>query len=129
MAGELGGANECVKEWNSYKGLDNSVLNNQGTNMPFIVAYTFVLADGTTIGFRTSWNSGGCVFWGQPSLRITVDVNGKAGPNKLGRDVFFFYLGDNGKILPYRANGDDCEVDKQGTSCAYRVLNEGGMNY
>ncbi len=122
-------SNQCVNGWNSYKGLDNSILQNVENNMPFYFTYPLVLADGMTIAFRFQSNGGGGFFWTQDaSVRFTVDVNGKKGPNKLGRDVFLLYLRD-GKIVPNSKYIGDCETNKTGLSCAYRVLTEGGMNY
>lgn len=39
---------------------------------------------------------------------IWIDVNGAASPNTLGRDIFAFYLGDNGKLYPL--GGKDVET-------------------
>lgn len=43
--------------------------------------------------------SGGALF--NPAAKITIDVNGKDAPNTLGRDIFIFYLGHNGKLYPW----------------------------
>jgi hypothetical protein len=32
---------------------------------------------------------------------IMIDINGKKKPNTVGRDIFFFILGNNGKLYPY----------------------------
>lgn len=39
---------------------------------------------------------------------IWIDVNGAAAPNTLGRDIFSFYLGENGKLYPL--GGKDVET-------------------
>ena len=100
---------------------------------------TFILQDGILVSI-SFLKDGSAVFWGSPDMLFTVDVNAKAGPNQVGRDVFFFYLkktGD-GKIMPYAnetfPNGgidyrNTCEPDLKGYSCAYRIITEGGMNY
>ena len=87
---------------------------------------------------------------------FNIDINGNKGPNKWGRDIFYFQLGDNGLVYPYGShatseydstNGDPekyhwsssncrsmsacCPPDINGTytGCAARVLEEGKMNY
>lgn len=32
---------------------------------------------------------------------IIIDINGQKAPNTIGRDVFYFILGNNGKLYPY----------------------------
>ena len=102
--------------------------------------YVFILNDGVilSLGFQQSTGS---MTWGIPELLFTIDVNGKKGPNVIGRDTFFLYLtkNGNGKILPYVSNEasfnwsnpykDTCKTNLQGYSCAYRIITEGGMNY
>ncbi len=80
-----------------------------------------------------------------------IDVNGLKGPNKLGRDVFLFYISDDGNLYPY--GGKDVAVHihaggllwntyhsycglpegsgaVSGVGCAARVMAEGWkMNY
>jgi len=89
--------------------------------------------------------------------QFNIDINGFQKPNKFGRDVFAFWLGDNGVLYP---NGSlaysemqfkrglvstidgrswknpidkayGCRVDKKahGSGCTARVLEEGKMNY
>jgi len=81
-----------------------------------------------------------------------VDVNGIKGPNKLGRDIFYLWAGDNGIIYPYGSKAVSeydagnfeeyywrtssnknysCLLDgvSTGAGCAARVLEEGKMNY
>lgn len=78
-----------------------------------------------------------------------VDVNGTKRPNKLGRDVFSFYLGDNGLLYPvgskaveeyvnygkrywqtatYAAYGCNSNT-VTGEGCTARVLETGKMDY
>ena len=35
------------------------------------------------------------------AAQVSIDVNGKNGPNVFGRDIFFFVLGENGVLYPY----------------------------
>ena len=84
-----------------------------------------------------------------------LDVNGAKGPNIVGRDIFKFYLGDDGILYPVGSKevsmfdsypwppstnmqwnkttnaGYSCVLDKisYGDGCAARVLEEGKMNY
>ena len=104
----------------------------------FYCNYILMLADGTTLGLRFA--SGRCGhFWGTPDLTFTIDVNGKAGPNTIGRDIFYVYMNkaNHGQIKPYTNeifpgtidNTNTCDTTSTGQSCAYRVLTEGKMNY
>ncbi len=137
---------ECYIKPGSYRYLNGLVgATGPSNNVLFSgsggkINYTFVLNDGVVISFRFLQGTYGGVAWGSPDMLITVDVNGKAGPNQIGRDTFFFYLKKNGdgKILPYAnetfPNGgidyrNTCEPDLKGFSCAYRIITEGGMNY
>ncbi len=60
---------------------------------------------------------------------ITINVNGPKGPNVVGRDVFAFFLGNDGVLYPY--GGADfavyfgCEYGNL-DSCTYYWKNEGG---
>ncbi|MBO6087116.1 hypothetical protein J6P92_02065, partial [bacterium] len=84
--------------------------------------------------------------------------NGRRGPNTFGRDIFYFYLSDEGKLYPsggkdyalyriphaldshsyYWRNNSDCgnadgtmpNGNVEGLSCAARIMEEGWkMNY
>ncbi len=43
-------------------------------------------------------NAGGSLY--NTAADVWIDVNGTAAPNTMGRDIFAFYLGDNGKLYP-----------------------------
>ena len=81
-----------------------------------------------------------------------LDVNGTKRPNKMGRDIFYFHLGDNGIVYPYGSMAvseydygnttegywktttlpyNNCELDghSYAMGCAARVLETGNMNY
>lgn len=70
---------------------------------------------------------------------IYVDVNGLKKPNKMGRDLFVFYLIDDKGIIPAGAEsyatsvvgpGPACDdLAVYGTTCTGRVLKENAMNY
>ena len=120
----------------SYKYLNgetNPVSFYSGNGI-FKPAYFVELTDGSTIGFIFSRNKRGGVLWNLISKRIRiafiVDVNGAKKPNQIGRDIFWFVLYNNGKLLPYDTNDtSDCNINGKGYSCAARIINEGKMNY
>lgn len=88
--------------WNStqYKDLKNNKYNN-------VSLYSIVLEDKTIIGFHK--NAKGLI-------SLIVDVDGKGGKNKLGQDVFIFYV-YNKKLVP-----QVCEPEK------YSVLIRNGLH-
>lgn len=118
-------ADSKIKTLNGEEGY--TMLNGSGYGM--LAFNSLILQDGTLINFFF-YSSDIGFYWAAPaSLSFTIDVNGKKGPNKIGRDIFFLYLTNEGKILPTYANSDTCETDKSGHSCAYRIITEGKMNY
>lgn len=59
---------------------------------------------------------------------IWVDINGQKKPNTYGRDIFYFYIGNNGKLIPYGSKGQDGKClnkDSDGTSCTARIIENG----
>ena len=132
---------KCVLDRTEYSYLNGSrenVGDYAGGYALFYCNYILMLADGTTLGIR--FGEGRCgYFWGTPNITFTIDVNGKAGPNTIGRDIFYVYMmkNEHGKIKPYTNeifpgtidNTNTCNTDSTGQSCAYRVLTEGRMNY
>ena len=70
---------------------------------------------------------------------VYIDVNGEAGPNIYGRDLFRYDLGDDGHLYPfhsreyanYAAGGGysdvetKCKTDKDGSYCAAYLLENG----
>lgn len=71
--------------WNSpqYKDLQNKKFDN-------ISLYSIILEDGTVLGFHKNY---------QGLLSLIVDINGRVGENKLGKDIFVFYVYDSNKKL------------------------------
>jgi len=121
---------ECVLAHNKYKTLNGTNANNQ--YLFYWAAYPFAMADGSVIALKFLSNPGGGYFWGNPDLLFIVDVNGKQNPNKIGRDIFYFYLdkNENGKVHPYGyKKEDDCNKDGEGYTCAQKIISEGKMNY
>ena len=135
---------DCSVKWADVKYLNGSMENvrNFCGQTVFTSTYPMLLADGVYVGISFAQNAnGGGVMWGHPDIAFTIDVNGKKGPNQIGRDIFYLYMDKNshGKVLPYtnEVSGhgayydfrDTCDVTKTGHSCAYRVISEGKMNY
>lgn len=89
-------------------------------------------------------------------MPIVVDINGVKGPNKLGTDIFHFYIAtttnngiEAGSIFPYKSSAHaayaenpyaselECGTGKPNTQtyelgkldCAAKILKEGAVNY
>lgn len=129
-----------------------------GTHLSNVTGNVIILADGS---FITNY-----IFYSQdPNNKtntimkgmvgdIRVDVNGLKGPNRRGRDIFFFYLGNNGVMYPwgshefsiYYSNGKNNNYwetssksssfcrnpipsSEYGNGCTARVLETGKMDY
>lgn len=79
---------------------------------------------------------------------VWIDTNGYTKPNRLGHDVFKFYLGQDGRLYPYGgsdvslfdSNGESaedkswkgdyvCKKDTVGEGCAGRLYDEDKINY
>ena len=72
---------------------------------------------------------------------LKIDVNGKKGPNRYGRDLFSFYVDERGLVHPvgsstiwgksYAWNGSEprdvseCHADSYGVGCAGRIIDQG----
>lgn len=94
-------------------------------------ARSFKLADGTNVTFDIHTEAFHVTRKNASSLLFAVDVNGDKKPNKLGEDIFFFVLGDNG-LLPAGndVDGDgDCTRTQEGRDCAARIMRDGRMEY
>ena len=125
----------CYIPSTQYKYLNGNLVT---LYRPFGTKYVFTLNDGVTIGIDFNQTRTG-VMWGYTSLVFTIDVNGKRGPNQVGRDLFYLYLDKNkkGKIQTYvesynsvdRFNRDNCKSGMSGYSCGEKIITEGGMFY
>lgn len=119
-----------------YKWLNNP---NSGNTYATENNYAFQLKDGSVLWFYAKTSSGNVKF---PTFRY--DVNGKKGPNTLGRDTFFFTFTDQGvipgKFATYQTPdtlATKCRIDstsndeyvKSGASCAAYIILHGNMNY
>jgi len=65
---------------------------------------THVLAHGYAIDIRSGWEN--------KPLMLIVDVNGQAGPNRGGRDIWWLYVYDNGTITDIDLT-PECEKDTE----------------
>lgn len=80
-------------------------LNAPGTWVPSVNYAMLVFSDGSIIGFNGSYpncdSSVGINQYNEVCTRFNfIDTNGPKPPNVIGRDVFRFFLGKNGAILP-----------------------------
>ena len=96
--------------------------------------YAFILSDGSEIILRTGGdfnNSCSNLSAGSNDVcqNILVDVNGRKGPNIVGKDVFGFVLKQDG-LHPMGCDYDgECINSSDGWGCACKVLREGAINY
>ena len=129
-AKECGNSAECLNHpITSFYGVPYNLHFNTSSNYRRLV-----LADGMQVAFgdiRTdcSWHPGGLNVCG----RIFVDVNGDKGPNKLGLDVYQFFIDENNFFYPAGCGTDSgCLFgtdDEKGAYCSCKVLREGAINY
>lgn len=122
--------NPCILTKNKYLELNGTTVRDYMS--VYWAGYPLALADGSVVALKFLSNPSGGYFWGNPDLMFIVDVNGKQKPNKIGRDIFYFYLDkrENGKVHPYGfGQEDDCNKDGEGYTCAYKIITEGKMNY
>lgn len=68
----------------------------------------------------------GCINWG-------VDVNGAKGPNKVGIDIFGFYVNGEGVYPEGTVNGvhntTDCSKTSLGWSCSVKIITDGNITW
>ncbi len=78
---------------------------------------------------ETIKQAGGSLF--SKAADIWIDVNGTSAPNTMGRDIFGFYLGENGKLYPlgakdvslYDTEGGNADAIWSNANAARRCLN------
>lgn len=126
-------------------------LDGTGNGIDFdrISYYKFITADGMSFVVRD--DNGNCNTDDSASDTgplfnvcgsVAVDINGKKGPNRMGRDMFFFNLTSSSRIIPFGVEDDAayghwksarCGIGTdsgRGESCAARIMEEGWeMNY
>ena len=96
----------------------------------------FQLKDGTAISIDGYTNVATAATFGAANHRttghmaiFTVDLNGKRKPNRAGKDIFFFVLGDNGIVPAGIDSTSDCKLSGVGYTCAAYVLKNKNENY
>lgn len=98
--------------------------------------YKLALADGTTFAFN-GYNADSDICTGERNTcgEIWVDINGKARPNTVARDIFIF-LYTRDKILPYGYDKTDvplssttCKKNSNGYPCTAWVLANENLEY
>ena len=128
FTGELGNylktiAYEDVSSDSLPEGYTGKLKNISGTDyegLPVIVGdyIAFTLPSGSIVFFEKSETTmtaaeeesakekGGSLF--STAANIVIDVNGSEAPNRIGRDIFCFILGSEGRLYPY--GGKDIAV-------------------
>ncbi len=98
----------------------------------------FRLSDGTNVG---TYTTPGSAINSTVRGEYIVDVNGEKEPNIYGKDIFVFYLANNGTIKPYGTPNIDIanpwyafdtgclDKDSQGFACSGWVVQNGNMDY
>ena len=108
-------------------------------NLNDTLHYKIVTSDGMSWAYYKTGNTSPLAYRGV----FFVDVNGLKGPNRMGRDIFRFYIfPSNLGINPYGSYDWDgitpistsdvdseCSTSSSGSYCATKVLTEGAMNY
>ena len=125
VAKKCSNIDDCWDYTNKYKRLNNSFADTPGGS-------ALNTADGMLWEFHKNAHVYGLSSEDEENMmgRVMVDVNGHRKPNKIGYDVFFFYLvSDKGIVPAGSANTSDCAKNNGGWSCAAKVLNEGKIDY
>jgi prepilin-type N-terminal cleavage/methylation domain-containing protein len=98
-----------------------------------------ILADGSTIDYeakanctanRSTTHSG--PLHDSNCALIFIDINGHKPPNKSGKDVFLWYIMNDGTVHPVGSLDDtsnNCSISGGGTGCAAKIIKEGKMDY
>lgn len=90
---------------------------------------SLILKDGMIMTFnggsKTCTVNDGGLPTGQECVQTIVDVNGQKPPNRMGYDIFRFYIYEN-KVVPYGAYGQTvpypCTYNDRGDACAGKIL-------
>ena len=125
-------------QWHAYYKLLNG---NRGDDITWNNGGRMLLANNMTIGFKSNvlgeqWYNQNGSYLGD----VLVDINGKKGPNVVGRDVFYFGYGKNGLIAKKNFVGSqytygtfnpaNCSnVNSSGISCATYILLHNNVDY
>jgi len=139
---------------------DNYKYTRAGNSLSDLTGTTITLTDGTMIfdwyfDNKDFSNVTDTTMKGQVGF-FHIDLNGFRKPNIVGRDIFYFFVGDNGIVYPYGSKitagwkilagesvegfsnywndsvveyNSRCTTKVMGEGCTARVLEEGKMNY
>ncbi len=127
-------AKECVED-NSANCLDTSLKYYYLNGSAWTIFYgdggyvRIILADGSLIWLRSIIISDWCNELDSGTLTCGMfwyDVNGKDSPNRMGKDIFSFFLTPKG-IIPH--THDDCYLNDIGWGCAKWILENDNMDY
>lgn len=109
---------------NSWVNLDTDAINSKAIladgNILYLSDYTGICSSGA--------GSAGYPLANAICGHVGIDINGAAGPNQIGRDIFTFWITKNG-IFPLGAFNDGRDCSSVGDGCTARVLTEGSINY
>lgn len=115
-----------------YNGQYKTLNNGPWDDFQSSTYATAILSDGMSIIVygptvaNCKWSAG------DKCTAINVDVNGAQQPNVLGRDVFQFWVTENG-VVPFGAKGDPptttCSLSSSGQGCAGKIIMESAINY
>ena len=110
-------------------------LNNSSIEAYNGKDYTFRATDGICYQFSIGADAAATMGISPDDITKAIgtfaaDVNGDTGPNKIGRDIFFYVFVEGKGIVPAGYyNHSDCTPDGQGYGCAGRLMQEGKMKY
>ena len=120
-----------IKVVSTYNGFGYATKKLNEDSYTIEVDKVYLLPDGAMFGIKKKAD-------GDPGYKLVVDVNGKKEPNTIGRDIFFYWIKENGTIDANKsANGSsgsssvsDCTEDGAGFTCAQTIMEDGWeMNY
>ncbi len=115
---DCGSDGGCFKDGNAYQINGTATGTNYGGASDF---YAFILSDGTSVILDANPSSS--------ARSIYFDIDGPAGVNMFGKDLFIFVLQDN-KFIPYGYDneetvGTNCSKTGAGTMCAAKIMSDG----
>jgi len=131
----------CSHNANEWKAINGTVRTDSRNNSYY---YRMITSDGIAFVF---YKEGTAIVAPTRISHIIVDVNGKKGPNTIGRDIFEFSIFptkgvrpngmfstiDENTLLSTDNVNSDCNTECSGVGCgwfcAVKVLSEGAMNY
>lgn len=109
---------KCDYRFNAQGGI------NPDENIDVVATHKFITADGILFGFvldaagmgyscKSGYSAGTYASTNKPldtaCMPIIIDVNGPKKPNRSGRDIFYFYILNDGNLYPVGGQSDiDC---------------------